>query len=94
MPSSMLRFTAARSCVTRSGALGSDQLRVLIRNARAHTANGTTNSIPNLTPRCRNLRQIKHAGDFEGVVTLGIGFRVSHLTNPTRVVIVLTHHRR
>ena len=77
--------------------LGSFRLRVLFRDARGHTSNGTTNLIPNLTPRCPNLRQIKHAGDFEGVVTLGLGlrkrtgFRVFRLTNPTRVVIDVAH---
>ncbi len=77
--------------------LGRYRLRVLFRNARGHTSNGTTNLIPNLTPRCPNLLQIKHAGDFEGVVTLGIGlrkrtgFRVFRLTNPTRVVIDVAH---
>jgi hypothetical protein len=73
--------------------LGRYRLRVRFRDARGHTAGGTTDLIPNLTPRCPNLRQVKHAGDFEGVVTLGIGlrrrtgFRVFRLTNPTRVVI-------
>jgi hypothetical protein len=67
---------------------------VLIQNARGHTSNGTTDLIPNvMTPLCPNLRQMKDAGDFEGVVTLGLGlrrrtgFRVFRLTNPTRVVI-------
>jgi hypothetical protein len=74
--------------------LGNYRLRVLIQNARGHTSNGTTDLIPNvMTPLCPNLRQMKDAGDFEGVVTLGLGlrrrtgFRVFRLTNPTRVVI-------
>ncbi len=74
--------------------LGRYRLKVLIRNARGHTSNGTTDLIPNvMTPRCPNLLQMKDAGDFEGVVTLGLGlrkrtgFRVFRLTNPTRVVI-------
>ncbi len=77
--------------------LGRYRLRVRFRDARGHTANGTTDLIPNLTPRCPNLRQVKHAGDFEGVVTLGIGlrkrtgFRVFRLTKPTRVVIDVAH---
>jgi hypothetical protein len=78
--------------------LGSYRLRVLFRNARGHTTNGTTDLIPNvMTPRCPKLRQVKDAGDFEGVVTLGIGlrkrtgFRVFRLTNPTRVVIDVAH---
>jgi hypothetical protein len=78
--------------------LGRHRLRVLFPNARGHTSNGTTDLIANvITPRCPNLRQIKDAGDFEGVVTLGIGlrertgFRVFRLTNPTRVVIDVAH---
>jgi hypothetical protein len=72
---------------------GSRFLRVIVRNARGHT-NGGTNLLPStITPGCSNLRQAKKAGDFEGVVTYGLGlrrktgFRVFRLTGPTRIVI-------
>jgi hypothetical protein len=67
--------------------LGTKRLRVIVRNATAHTLPGT------LTPGCSNLRQVKKAGDFEGVVSFGLGlrrksgFRVFRLTAPARIVI-------
>jgi hypothetical protein len=76
---------------------GRRRIRVIVRDARAHTRGGT-NLVPRtITPRCSNLRQIKNAGDFEGVVTFGMGlrrrtgFRVFRLTNPTRIVIDVAH---
>ncbi len=78
--------------------LGNANLLVVARNARGHSANGTTTFVPaSITPLCANLRQIKKAGDFEGIVSLGVGlkhtagFRVFRLTNPTRVVIDVAH---
>jgi hypothetical protein len=77
--------------------LGTKRIRVLIRNARGHTQGGT-NLLPDVrTPLCPNLRQIKTAGDFEGVVTFGLGlrrktgFRVFRLTGPRRIVIDVAH---
>jgi hypothetical protein len=77
--------------------LGTKRIRVLIRDARGHTQGGT-NLLPSvITPLCSNLRQVKLAGDFEGVVTFGLGlrrktgFRVFRLTGPTRVVIDVAH---
>ena len=77
--------------------LGTKRIRVYVRDARAHTQGGT-NLVPDVvTPRCPNLRQIKNAGDFEGLVTLGLGldrrtgFRVFRLTSPTRIVIDVAH---
>jgi hypothetical protein len=77
--------------------LGTKRIRVVIRNARGHTQGGT-NLLPQVrTPLCPNLRQIKTAGDFEGVVSFGLGlrrktgFRVFRLTGPTRVVIDIAH---
>jgi hypothetical protein len=76
---------------------GSRFLRVIVRNARGHTSGGT-NLLPGaITPGCSNLRQVKKAGDFEGVVTYGLGlrrktgFRVFRLTGPTRIVIDVAH---
>jgi hypothetical protein len=76
---------------------GTKRIKVLVRNARGHT-NGGMNLLPSVrTPLCPNLRQIKLAGDFEGLVTFGLGlrsktgFRVFRLTNPTRIVIDVAH---
>jgi hypothetical protein len=77
--------------------LGTKRIRVLIPNARGHTTGGA-DLLPNVrTPLCPNLRQIKLAGDFEGVVTFGLGlrrktgFRIFRLTGPRRIVIDLAH---
>ena len=76
---------------------GSRRLRVLVHNARAHTQGGAPLLARVKTPLCSNLRQLKLAGDFEGVVTFGLGlrsrtgFRVFRLTAPTRVVIDVAH---
>ena len=76
---------------------GTKRIRVLVRDARGHTQGGT-NLVPSArTPLCPNLRQIKTAGDFEGIVTFGLGlrrrtgFRVFRLTNPTRLVVDVAH---
>lgn len=76
---------------------GRKRLRVVMRDTRAHTQSGGV-LIPNVrTPLCPNLRQVKVAGDFEGVVTFGLGlhrktgFRVFRLTAPSRVVIDVAH---
>jgi len=70
---------------------------VVLRDTRAHTSGGGQ-LIPNVrTPLCPNLRQVKVAGDFEGVVTFGIGlrrktgFRVFRLTAPSRIVVDVLH---
>ena len=77
--------------------LGTKRIRIIVRNARGHTSSGT-NLLPSvITPRCSNLRQVKKAGDFEGVVSYGLGlrrktgFRVFRLTAPTRIVIDVAH---
>jgi len=76
---------------------GRKRLRVIMRDTRAHTESGSP-LIPNVrTPLCPNLRQVKVAGDFEGVVTFGLGlrrrtgFRVFRLSAPSRVVIDVLH---
>jgi hypothetical protein len=77
--------------------LGTKRIQVTLRNARGHTSGGTNLLPRTLTPRCPNLRQVKLAGDFEGVVTLGLGlsrktgFRVFRLTGPGRVVVDVRH---
>ena len=77
--------------------LGRKRIRVVLRRARAHTEAGVGTLPRVLTPRCPNLRQVKDAGDFEGIVTFGLGlrsrtgFRVFRLTAPTRVVIDVKH---
>jgi hypothetical protein len=77
--------------------LGTKRIHVVIRHARAHTS-AATNLLPGVvTPLCSNLRQVKKAGDFEGVVSFGLGlrrktgFRVFRLTAPTRIVIDIAH---
>ena len=76
---------------------GSKKIKVVIRPARGHTVGGA-NLLPSaLTPLCPNLRQVKKAGDFEGVVSFGLGlahktgFRVFRLTGPSRIVIDVAH---
>ena len=78
--------------------LGRKRIRATIRRARAHTEQTGAPTLPRvLTPRCPNLRQVKLAGDFEGVVSFGLGlrrktgFRVFRLTAPTRIVIDVRH---
>ena len=78
--------------------LGSKRLRLLFPTARAHDgATGAPLVARTLTPRCPNLRQVKLAGDFEGVVTFGFGVRAKHgfrafrLTAPDRVVVDVKH---
>jgi hypothetical protein len=76
---------------------GSRFLLVVVRNARGHTSGGTNLLAGTLTPHCSNLRQLKKAGDFEGVVSYGLGlrrrtgFRVFRLTAPTRIVVDVAH---
>src|SRR5829696_1261395 len=56
--------------------LGTKRLRVRFPTARAHReSDGAPLVARTLTPKCPNLRQVKLAGDFEGVVTFGLGLR-------------------
>ena len=78
--------------------LGSKRLRLRFPTARAHReSDGAPLVARALTPRCPNLRQVKLAGDFEGVVTFGFGLRAKHgfrafrLTAPERVVVDFKH---
>ena len=76
---------------------GSKRLRIVIRDARGHTQGGTNLLRNVITPHCPNLRQVKVAGDFEGIVTFGLGlrrktgFRVFRLTDPRRLVVDVAH---
>jgi hypothetical protein len=76
---------------------GSKRIRVIVRQARGHTQVGTNLLPAGSTPLCSNLRQVKKAGDFEGVVSFGLGlrrttgFRVFRLTGPARIVVDVAH---
>ena len=65
-----------------------------MRPAQAHNEQGQgTVRSTRLYPGLRNVQQIKNAGDFEAVLSYGIGlrhksqFRVFTLTHPSRVVV-------
>ncbi len=62
------------------------------------TVNGSSSNAPAvITPRFPTLRQIKRAGDFEGVITFGAGlskragFRAFTLASPRRIVVDMAH---
>jgi len=77
--------------------LGTRRIHLVLRNARGHTAGGRTLLPAARTPLCPNLRQVKLSGDFEGVLSFGLGlrrrtgFRVFRLTGPARVVVDVGH---
>jgi hypothetical protein len=77
--------------------LGSKRIRVRFKLAGGYNNRGTNLLAGILTPQCPNLLQVKKTGDFEGVVSFGLGlrrmtgFRVFRMTHPTRVVIDVTH---
>jgi hypothetical protein len=71
---------------------GTAFLHVVFRNARIDR--GSTGAAPiTRTPRFRSLLQLKESGDFEGVVSFGlglrrkVGFRGLRVTAPGRVVV-------
>lgn len=80
-----------------SGALipmpGRAILQVTMSFANAHDAGGRPTAPAELTYNLRNVMKVRRAGDFEAVVTYGIGvaqrrpFTVRTLTNPNRVVV-------
>ena len=77
---------------------GTHFLTVRFSSARAHTQTGASVGGPTTrTPLFASLRQMKLVGDFEGVVTYGLGvqgrkpFRVFRLTNPARLVVDIRH---
>jgi hypothetical protein len=77
-------------------------LQVALVGAAAHDEQGrpTLRTPRTLTPELPTLRQVRLAGDFEGVTTFGlglrdrVGFRVFALSNPTRVVVDVAHQPR
>ena len=77
--------------------LGSRSLLVRLEPARAHTTAGAVVILRVVTPRFPAIRQVKIAGDFEGVVSLGVGingrkpFRVLALAAPPRIVVDVQH---
>ena len=77
--------------------LGAKRIRVAFNLGGGHDSHGTNLLASTLTPRCPNLLQVNKAGDFEGVVSFGLGlrrmtgFRVFRLTAPTRVVMDVAH---
>jgi hypothetical protein len=81
---------------------GPDVLRVALLGVVAHDPQGgpTLRTPSTVTPEYPTLRQVRIAGDFEAVVSFGlglrdrVGFRVFALTNPTRVVIDVAHQPR
>ncbi len=74
-------------------------LRVVLHGGQAGDRSGasTVHTPSTLTPEFPTLRQVRPAGDFEGVVTYGlglrdrVGFRLFGLSNPTRVVVDVAH---
>ena len=73
-------------------------LRVVISGATTSSLPGLRSVMPSLlTPALPEVVQIRKAGEFERVVSYGIGlnryrgFRVFRLTSPTRLVIDLLH---
>ena len=71
---------------------GNAIFKLTMRPAQAHTVTGATAST-RIYRRLRNVQQVKKVGDFEAVLTYGIGlrhkskFRVFTLTHPSRVVV-------
>lgn len=73
-------------------------LRVVITGATTASLPGLRSIMPSvLTPGFPEIAQVRKAGEFERVVSYGIGlnryrgFRVFRLTNPTRIVVDVLH---
>ncbi len=80
---------------------GRSLLLVRLEPAVAHDDAGHPTSAPRRLVRSfPQLREVRRAGDFEGVVTYALGlrattdFRVSTLTSPARLVIDVAHRRQ
>jgi len=78
---------------------GKAQIMVRLKPAQAHNNNGTsTYTGPRrFTVDDPELREVALVGDFEGVVSIGLGLRTKHgfrvltLHDPTRIVIDIAH---
>lgn len=77
---------------------GAADLIVDFEFARAHTDSGrSTYPLKTMDPRLTTLRQVRWGGDYEGYVRAGlglrdrVGFRVTTLTSPARVVVDMAH---
>ena len=68
-------------------------LQVRMTLAQAHNAQGRATAPARIKYRLCNVKEVVRSGDFEGVVTYGIGLahrskvRVFTLTHPSRVVV-------
>ncbi|MFN8123376.1 MAG: hypothetical protein U0237_13190 [Thermoleophilia bacterium] len=78
--------------------LGRRFIEVSFQSVGTDAAAGAPTSVPHvITPLFPQLRQVRKTGEFEAVVSFGLGlrsrhgFRVFRLTSPTRVVIDLAH---
>jgi hypothetical protein len=78
--------------------IGGADLRIVVRPANAHDDTGGS-ALPTarFTPGFTVLKEARLAGDFEAVVTVGVGvdtrqpFRVTELSGPNRLVIDILH---
>ena len=76
---------------------GNAILQLRMTPAQAHTERGQPTAPGRITLRLPTVRQVARAGDFEGVVTYGIGvarkaeIRVTTLAGPSRIVIDVLH---
>ena len=76
---------------------GNAILQVRMEPAQAHTERGQPTAPGRITLRLPTVKQVARAGDFEGIVTYGIGvvrkaeIRVRTLAAPSRIVVDVLH---
>ncbi len=79
---------------------GRSDLVVRLEPAVAHDGQGQATAPRRITRDFAQLREVRRAGDFEGVVTYGLGlratsdFRVTTATSPSRLVVDVAHRRK
>lgn len=79
---------------------GRSYLTVSLEHAVAHDDDGDPTSPRRILRSFTQLREVRRAGDFEGVVTYGLGlrrtsdFRVFTTGAPKRLVVDVAHHRK